>query len=78
MQFFAKDNLQKGVAQTEETARRAPKKYKTETWYDRHTRSWVTQIFENGNQFGDAQYSGCKSERDFNKAQAEKFVNANQ
>jgi hypothetical protein len=59
----------------QDTARPAPKKYKTETWYDRHTRSWVTQIFKNGNQFGEAQYSGCKSERDFNKAQAEKFVN---
>ena len=65
------------ISAGQDTARRAPKKYKTETWYDRHTRSWVTQIFDNGNQIGEAQYAGCKSERDFNKAQAEKYVNEN-
>ena len=50
------------------------KEYTTETWYDRNTRSWITQIFKNGKQFGDAKYAGCKSERDFNKAEAQKFI----
>lgn len=30
-----------------------------ETWYDKVTRNWVTQIKDNaGNQVGDAEYSG--------------------
>jgi len=37
-----------------------------ETWYDRHTRSWVTQTLDaDRNQIGEADYSGCRENRDF-------------
>lgn len=43
--------------------------YKRDLWYDRHTRSWVAQLKDSdGNQVGDAEYTGRKpkeSEADF-------------
>ena len=36
--------------------------YYIETWYDRHTRSWVSQLKDReGSQLGDAEYSGTKA-----------------
>lgn len=33
-----------------------------ETWYDRHTRSWISQLKDpNGAQLGDAEYAGTKA-----------------
>lgn len=34
-----------------------PDGYRIESWYDRHTRSWITKLIDSGdNQVGDAQY----------------------
>lgn len=36
-----------------------------DTWYDRSTRSWVVQLKDReGNQIGDAEYTGNKQDRD--------------
>ncbi len=36
--------------------------HKIVTWYDRQTRSWVTQLKDRiGNQVGEAQYNGSKT-----------------
>lgn len=36
-----------------------------DTWYDRHTRSWVVQLKDReGNQIGEAEYVGNKRDRD--------------
>lgn len=36
-----------------------------DTWYDRHTRSWVVQLKDrDGNQIGDAEYVGNTHDRD--------------
>jgi hypothetical protein len=32
-----------------------------ESWYDRKSRNWVTQLKENGNQVCDAEFSGTKN-----------------
>lgn len=38
-----------------------PEAFFVETWYDRHTRNWVTQTKDlNLNQVGDATYTGNK------------------
>lgn len=48
---------------------------KVRTWYDRAIRSWVTQIVdEEGNQIGDASYSGSKSGRDFDIRTAKEMI----
>jgi hypothetical protein len=70
---FVQDKIMKSWDDDESSQENTPK-FKTETWYDRYTRSWVTQIFDgDGNQYGESQYSGCKSERDFNKKMADRF-----
>lgn len=39
-------------------------------WYDRHTRSWVIQLKDaEGNQIGEADYSGTKSSSDYAMSQ---------
>jgi len=36
---------------------------KVDSWYDRRTRSWIVQLMdEEGNQIGDAYYTGIKED----------------
>jgi hypothetical protein len=66
--------LKNGRITVESTARPAPKtKYHTESWYDRHTRSYVTQLKDEcGNQIGDAAYDGTKAGRDISVSEFNK------
>lgn len=54
-----------------------------ETWYDKPTRSWVSQIKDtNGNQIGDAEYTGsgrdsAKKAHDFLVGEAERRIRDN-
>ncbi len=44
-----------------------------QNWYDRKTRSSVVQVLDaEGNQMGDADYSGCRASARYAKAQAVK------
>jgi hypothetical protein len=44
----------------------ANSEYYIDTWYDRHCRSYVTQLKDsNGFQIGDANYDGTKESRDW-------------
>jgi len=42
-----------------------------ETWYDRHSRNYITQTKDvEGNQLGDALYAGCRANSESNHVHA--------
>ena len=48
-------------------------KHHVESWYDRHTRSHITQLKDGcGNQIGDAAYDGTKAGRDISVSEFNK------
>lgn len=46
--------------------------YSIEYWYDRYTRSWVTQVFDSNHYEVDCSYTGNKEDRDY---EIERFKN---
>jgi len=53
--------------------------YSRETWYDRKTRSWVTQILDEGrNQIGAAYYDGNRDSRDASIRDADEWIKSNE
>lgn len=51
--------------------------YSRETWYDKKTRCWVTQVRDaRGNQIGDAFYDGNRASRDASISEVDRFIEA--